>query len=94
MRDLANEEHGFDISIQRRRRVRCHDENDQSSNTSSRVTLHFPGQNAAEVWRLSMDFDEITWKSMFTIDMNVAVLLRLLDIIHEALCDDTILSKR
>lgn len=94
MRELANEEHGFDVSIQRRRLIGCRAKSDQSSITSSRVTLHFPGQNAAEVWRLSMILDETIWKSMFTIDMFVAVLLRLLDIIHEALCEDTVLSKR
>jgi meiotic recombination protein SPO11 len=52
--------------------------------------VNFPGANAQEAWRFSLPPVPITLASL----TEAAVLLRVLEIAHECLVDDVVLTKR
>ena len=57
----------------------------------SETLVRFPGRNAQEAWR----FGRYSWLALgITADLNTAVLVRILDLLHESLINNVVVSKR
>lgn len=87
---MLNEKNEFSITLKTRRRASRNQRRDRDEDYTKR--LCFPGKTANEAWRFGKRrFHRI---SSICPDSAPAVVIRILELMHEALRNDVVMSKR